>query len=136
MKLVEVIAGRNTDAGVTTIAMEFVKSLEKVPVLVNDSPGFIVNRVARSFYLESLRMLEEGMNKESIDALLQSTGFRMGPFRLIDLIGIYNNLSVTESLYDAFGKPAKFKPSPVQQEMVREGRLGVKTGGGFYDYPR
>jgi 3-hydroxybutyryl-CoA dehydrogenase len=136
MKLVEVIAGRNTDADVTTFAMEFVKSLEKVPVRVNDSPGFIVNRVARSFYLESLKILEEGMNKESIDALLQGTGFRMGPFRLMDLIGIDTNLAVTESLYDAFGKPSKFKPSGIQQEMVRKGRLGVKTGGGFYEYPR
>src|SRR5205085_4043757 len=92
MKLVEVIAGQNTDAEVTSSAVEFVKSLEKVPVLVNDSPGFIVNRVARSFYLESLKMLEEGMSKESIDTLLQSTGFRMGPFQLMDLIGIDTNL--------------------------------------------
>jgi 3-hydroxybutyryl-CoA dehydrogenase len=136
MKLVEVIAGQNTDAEVTSSAVEFVKSLEKVPVLVNDSPGFIVNRVARSFYLESLKMLEEGMSKESIDTLLQSTGFRMGPFQLMDLIGIDTNLAVTESLYEAFGKPARFKPSGIQKEMVREGRLGVKTGRGFYEYPR
>jgi 3-hydroxybutyryl-CoA dehydrogenase len=137
MKLVEVIAGRATTPATTAAAIDFVKSLGKIPVTVNDSPGFIVNRVARAFYLESLKILEEGPNgKEAVDALLRSSGFRMGPFELMDLIGIDTNLAVTGSLYEAFGRPEKFKPSAIQEAMVQEGRLGVKTGRGFYEYPR
>jgi 3-hydroxybutyryl-CoA dehydrogenase len=137
MKLVEVIAGRGTSPSTTEAATEFIKSLGKIPVTVSDSPGFIVNRVARAFYLESLMILEEGANsKQVVDGLLRSSGFRMGPFELMDLIGIDTNLAVTGSLYEAFGRPQKFKPSAIQEAMVREGRLGVKTGRGFYEYPR
>lgn len=137
MKLVEVIAGPSTSPEVLQSATDFVRLLQKVPVLANDSPGFIVNRVARSFYLESLRLLgENAASKEAIDNLMRGTGFKMGPFELMDLIGLDTNLAVTESLYEAFDKPERFKPNPVQVEMVKEKRLGVKTGRGFYDYPR
>jgi 3-hydroxybutyryl-CoA dehydrogenase len=137
MKLVEVIAGRNSSEEVVSMGVEFVKALKKNPILVNDSPGFVVNRVARAYYLESLRLVEEGAySKESIDSLMRNTGFRMGPFELMDLIGIDTNLAVTKSLYEAFGKPERFKPSAIQESMVREGKLGVKSSKGFYDYPR
>lgn len=137
MKLVEVIAGRFTSPATAIAATDFVKSLGKIPVTVNDSPGFIVNRVARAYYLESLKILEEGANnKETVDALMRSSGFRMGPFELMDLIGLDTNLAVTGSLYEAFGRPGKFKPSVIQQAMVQERKLGVKTGRGFYEYPR
>jgi len=137
MKLVEVIAGTSTSPEVLQTAVDFVKALQKVPVLANDSPGFIVNRVARSFYLESLKLLEENAaSKESIDNLVRGAGFKMGPFELMDLIGLDTNLAVTESLYEAFGRPARFRPSPIQTAMVKEKRLGVKTGKGFYEYPR
>jgi 3-hydroxybutyryl-CoA dehydrogenase len=137
MKLVEVIAGPATSPSVVQSAVDFVKSLQKVPVLANDTPGFIVNRVARSFYLEALKLLEENAaSKETIDELMRGTGFKMGPFELMDLIGLDTNLAVTESLYEAFDKPERFRPSNIQIEMVSEKRLGVKTRKGFYDYPR
>lgn len=137
MKLVEVIASPATSKEILETTVDFVKSLQKVPVIANDSPGFIVNRVARSYYLESLKLVEDKIaSKETIDALLRATGFRMGAFELMDLIGIDTNLAVTQSLYDAFGKPEKFRPNQIQVQMVKEQRLGVKTGKGFYDYPR
>jgi 3-hydroxybutyryl-CoA dehydrogenase len=137
MKLVEVIAGRHSSRDAVSIGVEFVKSLQKIPVLVNDSPGFVVNRVARAYYLESLQMVGEGKcSKETVDSLMRSSGFRMGPFELMDLIGIDTNLAVTKSLYEAFGRPERFKPSPIQEDMVQKGNLGVKTSKGFYEYPR
>jgi 3-hydroxybutyryl-CoA dehydrogenase len=137
MKLVEVIAGRNSLPDAVSMGVDFVKRLQKIPVLVNDSPGFIVNRIARGYYLESLKVIEEGgCSKEVIDSLMRNSGFRMGPFELMDLIGIDTNLAVTKSLYDAFGRPERFKPSPIQEAMVRDGKLGVKSSKGFYDYPR
>jgi 3-hydroxybutyryl-CoA dehydrogenase len=137
MKLVEVIAGPATSPAVVETTTEFVRALQKVPVLASDSPGFIVNRVARSFYLEALKLLEEGAaSQETIDKLMRGTGFRMGPFELMDLIGLDTNLAVTESLHEAFGKPEKFRPSPIQVAMVKQRKFGVKTGQGFYVYPR
>jgi len=135
MKLVEVIAGPATAPSVLAAVHDFVKSLQKTPVMVKDSPGFIVNRVARPFYLESLKILEEGVAREAIDSLTRSSGFRMGPFELMDLIGIDTNLAVTESLYQAFGRPERFRPSKLQHEMVAKGLLGKKSGGGFYTIP-
>ena len=135
MKLVEVISGASTLDETRRISVEFVKSLGKVAVEANDSPGFIVNRVARHFYVESLKVLEENVaGVEEIDDLLESTGFRMGPFRLMDLIGVDTNFSVTQSMFHAFHMDPKFRPSRIQQQKVDAGHHGRKSGKGFYDY--
>lgn len=135
MKLVEVIRGDLTGDDTATAAREFVEGLGKTPVFCRDSPAFIVNRVARPFYGEALRLLGEGAAEvEDIDRLLRSLGFRMGPFELIDLIGLDINLAVTRSVYDAYFQDPKYRPHPIQQRMVESGRLGRKTGRGFYTY--
>jgi 3-hydroxybutyryl-CoA dehydrogenase len=137
MKLVEVIAGEKTDQKLIPVATSFVKSLEKIPVTVKDSPGFIVNRVARHYYLESLRLLEEkAADIGTIDALTKSAGFKLGPFELMDLIGSDVNLEVSRQMYEAFGKIERFKPSSIQEENVRLGNLGKKTGKGYYEYEK
>ncbi len=137
MKLVEVIAGTSTDPELVDQMMELSKKIGKIPVRVKDSPGFIVNRVARHFYVESLKVLEEeSCDVPGIDKLLRSAGFRMGPFELMDLIGVDTNFSVTESLYQAFYPDPKFMPSKLQQQLIDAGHLGRKTGKGFYDYAK
>jgi len=137
MKLVEVIAGASTDPDLIPVMIEFSKKLGKIPVVVKDSPGFIVNRVARHYYLESLKLLEENASDvKGIDTLLRSAGFKMGPFELMDLIGIDTNLSVTSSIYHAFLEDPKFRPSRIQQQKVDSGHLGRKSGKGFYDYEK
>lgn len=137
MKLVEVISGKSTDPDVAGKMMSFAISLGKTPVAVKDSPGFIVNRVARHFYVESLKLLEENAcDVGGIDKLLRSLGFKMGPFELMDLIGIDINYAVTNSVYEGFHYHPKFKPSAIQKEKIDQGFLGRKTGKGFYDYPK
>src|SRR6185295_3439076 len=119
------------------VMIEFAKKLGKTPVVAKDSPGFIVNRVARHYYLESLKVLEEKVSDvQGMDVLLRSAGFKMGPFELMDLIGIDTNFSVTSLLYHAFHEAPRFKPSRIQLEMVDAGRLGRKNGKGFYDYEK
>jgi 3-hydroxybutyryl-CoA dehydrogenase len=116
--------------------MDLARRMDKTPVLCSDSPGFIVNRVARQYYLESMRLLENGAcGIETIDSLMESCGFRMGPFRLMDLIGNDINYAVSGSLYEALGRPERLKPSGIQKAKVESGELGRKTGRGFYDYP-
>lgn len=135
MKLVEVISGEATAPEVTDVTFELAEKLGKKPVRVKDEPGFIVNRVARHFYVESLKVLEERVaDHETVDRLMESSGFRMGPFRLMDLIGIETNHEVTKSLYNAFYQDEKFRPSRVQQKKVDAGHYGRKTGKGFYQY--
>ncbi len=135
MKLVEVVKGRYTSDEVVTQTFAFSKRIGKTPVLCNDSPGFIVNRVARHFYLEALKQVEdESCTIESADALLESCGFKMGPFKLMDLIGNDVNLAVTQSLYESFGHPVRFKPSALQKEKVDSGELGRKSKKGYYSY--
>ncbi len=135
MKLVEVISGKQTDPDIALTMMNFSKSLGKTAVEVKDSPGFIVNRVARHYYVESFKLLEEGVSDvEGIDKLLRSSGFKMGPFELMDLIGIDVNFAVTTSVYEGFNRNPKFKPSAIQKEKVDRGFLGRKTGRGFYVY--
>lgn len=135
MKLVEVISGESTQPAIRETIRQFAKALGKIPVLAKDSPGFIVNRVARHYYVESLKQVEDGVaDVETIDALLRSAGFKMGPFELMDLIGVDTNLSVTTSIYEGFDKAHKFRPSKIQQRLVSEGHFGRKTGRGFYDY--
>jgi 3-hydroxybutyryl-CoA dehydrogenase len=134
MKLVEIVKGEKTSDAVMTKLNAFIKSLGKIPVVCKDAPGFIVNRVARPFYIESLRLAEEGIPLETIDRLLESNGFKMGPFRLMDLIGNDINYSVSCSVYEQLKKPERLKPSPIQKEKVNRGELGKKTGKGYYSY--
>ena len=135
MKLVEIIPGDDTSAGTMAAAAAFVKRLGKTAVTCKDTPAFIVNRVARPFYGEAFRLLgENAADAATIDKLLKSAGFRMGPFELIDLIGCDVNLAVTQSVYEAYFHDPKYRPHPIQQRMVDSGRLGRKTGRGFYTY--
>ena len=135
MKLVEVISGASTDSVVAQITYDLALKFGKSPVMAADSPGFIVNRVARHFYVDSLKILEEGITDiESIDKLLTASGFKMGPFQLMDLIGVDTNFSVTASMFNSFYHDPKFRPSRIQQQKVDAGHLGRKSGKGFYDY--
>ena len=136
MKLVEVIRGEFTSDEAVNIVIDLSKKLGKVPVICKDTPAFIVNRVARAFYGEALKIIgEEALNVEIIDRIMRDEGgFAMGPFELMDLIGIDINLSVTKSVYEAFYYDQKYKPSTIQQKMVDAGLLGRKTGQGFYKY--
>jgi 3-hydroxybutyryl-CoA dehydrogenase len=135
MKLVEVVATPWTSDAVIQTVTDTVRRMGKTPVPCNDSPGFIVNRVARHYYLEPLRIAARGdMELATIDRVLENAGFRMGPFRLMDLIGNDVNLAVTRSLYEAFNKTERFRPSEIQEEKVKLGALGRKTGKGYYTY--
>jgi 3-hydroxybutyryl-CoA dehydrogenase len=135
MKLVEIISGVGTSPETIDLLTAFSEKLGKVPVQAKDSPGFIVNRVARHFYVESLKVLEENVaDVETIDKLMRATGFKMGPFELMDLIGVDTNFSVTTSIYNAFHQDSKFRPSRIQQQKVDAGHHGRKSGKGFYDY--
>ena len=135
MKLVEVVKGKETNDEIAKTVYEICKQMGKTPVICKDSPGFIVNRVARHYYLESLKLVEEGIvSYEDADKILEASGFKMGPFKLMDLIGIDINLTVSKSIYEAFDKAERFTPSPLQEEKVGDNQLGKKTGKGFYDY--
>ena len=135
MKLVEVVKGEQTSADVINILVKLSRTFGKIPVVCKDSPGFIVNRVARPYYLESLRLVEQDVaDFETIDRLLEDKGFKMGPFRLMDLIGNDVNYSVSCSVYEQLKNPVRLKPSPIQKEKVENGALGRKTGKGYYTY--
>jgi 3-hydroxybutyryl-CoA dehydrogenase len=135
MKLVEVISGVATSTDVAEEMKIFSASLQKTAVMVKDSPGFIVNRVARHYYVEALKLLEEGVaTHEQIDRLLKTAGFKMGPFELMDLIGMDVNFAVTSSLYHSFHQEPRFRPNRIQEQKVMARQLGRKTGKGFYEY--
>jgi 3-hydroxybutyryl-CoA dehydrogenase len=135
MKLVEVIKGVATLPEVAEKAYQWSQSLGKTTVYAADAPGFIVNRVARHYYVESLKALEENTaDLETIDRLLESSGFKMGPFKLMDLIGVDTNFSVTSSMYQQFHFDPKFRPNRIQQQKVDAGHHGKKTKQGFYKY--
>jgi 3-hydroxybutyryl-CoA dehydrogenase len=135
MPLVEVVATDASDRDVVRRAMEFAAGLGKQPVLCADSPGFIVNRVNRPFTLEALRMLEAGeAGVEQIDAALRAAGYPMGPFELMDLVGIDVNLAAATAVWRGFDEAPRFEPSPIQRALAESGRLGRKTGSGFYAY--
>lgn len=136
MPLVEIIPGAQTSPGITSATRSLAEAWGKITVLASDSPGFIVNRVARPFYGESLRMLEEGVaDAPTIDwALRELAGFRMGPFLLMDFIGNDVNYAVTESVWRSTYFDARYRPSITQRRLVDAGWLGRKTGRGFYEY--
>jgi len=135
MKLVEVVTTDKTTQETTDRVVELAKAMGKVPVLCKDSPGFIVNRVARPYYIESLRLAEEDIiSFEQADRLLESSGFKMGPFKLMDLIGNDINYAVSCSVYEQLNDPERLKPSFIQEQKVKEGKLGKKSGEGYYTY--
>lgn len=135
MKLVEVVHTEYTANEVTEKTIELARQMGKTPVLCKDSPGFIVNRVARPYYIESLRLVEEGETSfEKIDRLLETSGFKMGPFKLMDLIGNDVNYAVSCSVYEQMNNPDRLKPSYIQEQKVQEGKLGRKSGEGYYKY--
>ena len=138
LPLVEIVPGLVTDAALIPKMNELMKEWKKVPVVCKDTPGFIVNRVARPFYGESIRIFEEGIASmpEIDDAMRAIGGFRMGPFELMDLIGNDVNLTVTRTVWEAFFYDPRYKPSLTQQRQVERGRLGRKTGRGYYDYSK
>ena len=136
MRLVEVIPGADTGAELVTQALALATALGKTPVIARDRPGFIVNRVARPFYGEALRLAGEGLEIDVMDRIVRGLGFRMGPFELLDLIGLDVNLAATRSVFEAFFFEPRYRPHPLQAAMVAAGRLGRKSGRGFYRYPR
>jgi 3-hydroxybutyryl-CoA dehydrogenase len=138
MALVEVIEGDRTGTETIERATDLMRRMGKTPARAKDTPGFIVNRIARPFYNEALRILGDGgATVEAVDRIMREAGnFRMGPFELMDLIGHDVNFAATESLYRSFFEDPRFRPSPIQQRMVMGGNLGRKTGRGFYVYDK
>jgi 3-hydroxybutyryl-CoA dehydrogenase len=135
MKLVEVVQHADVDEKVIQVLVAVAKKMGKTPVVCKDAPGFIVNRVARHYYLEAMLLVEKGLvDIETIDAVMEASGFKMGPFKLMDLIGIDINYSVSNIVWEAMGKPLRLTPSALQKQKVEKGELGRKTGKGFYNY--
>ena len=135
MALVEVVAAPTTDGTVARTAMATMAAWGKTPIRCADTPGFIVNRVNRPFTLEALRAVEAGAGPiRAIDDAVRGLGYRMGPFEYMDLVGVDVNLAAARSLYEALGRPARLRPSPIQEALVGAGRVGRKTGLGFYRY--
>jgi 3-hydroxybutyryl-CoA dehydrogenase len=135
MKLVELIKTEQTSAELLNTAVQLVIAMGKTPVICKDAPGFIVNRVARHYYLEAMKLVEEeSATFETIDAVMEASGFKMGPFKLMDLIGIDINYGVSNIVWEALDKPERLTPSIIQKQKLDAGYLGRKTGQGFYKY--
>jgi 3-hydroxybutyryl-CoA dehydrogenase len=135
LTLVEVVVTALTAPAVADRAEAAIRAWGRTTVRCADSPGFIVNRVNRPFTIEALRALEhDEASEEAIDAAVRAAGFPMGPFELMDLVGIDVNLAAATAIWEALGRPDHLRPSPIQARLVEEGRLGRKTGRGFYDY--
>lgn len=135
MKLVEVIKGKYTNPTIVQQVVDLALVMQKAPVICKDAPGFIVNRVARPYYLEAMHLVQNGKATiEQVDAVLASAGFKMGPFKLMDLIGLDINYSVSTIVWEDLGKPLRLKPAAIQKDKIDQGLLGVKTKKGFYQY--
>jgi 3-hydroxybutyryl-CoA dehydrogenase len=135
MPLVEVVVAPGTSPATADRAMALMTAWGKTPIRCTDTPGFIVNRVNRPFTIAALRLVEAGeAGVEAIDAAMRAAGYPMGPFELIDLIGVDVNLAVAKAIWEGLGRPERLRPSPLQVELVEAGRLGRKTGQGFYRY--
>ena len=135
MQLVEIIRGLETSEAYLKAARALTEKLGKTGVIVPDRPGFLVNRAARSYYLEALRMVDEGeAAMEVVDEVMEGAGFPMGPFRVMDLVGVDVNLSVTKSVYEQTYFDERYRPHPWQEELVERGYWGRKSGRGFYRY--
>jgi 3-hydroxybutyryl-CoA dehydrogenase len=136
MKLVEVVAAEASSEPALAAATRVALTMGKTPIRARDTPGFVANRLARPFALESLRMLGDGVaDAATIDRVVRlGGGFRMGPFELIDLIGLDVNLAIARSFYAQAGEPERWRPSPIQERLVEEGKLGRKSGQGYYAY--
>ncbi len=135
MKLVEIVKTDFTNEETLSATIQLAQKMGKTAVVCKDAPGFIVNRVARLFYIESLRLAEEGLAEiGQLDELLEASGFKMGPFKLMDLIGNDINYAVSCSVYEQLGRPERLKPSFIQEKKVAAGELGRKTGKGYYQY--
>lgn len=135
LPLVEVIPALQTAEGLSSSCVQLMSDWGKDPVVAKDTPGFIVNRVARPFYGEALRILEEGIaDVPTIDAAMKERGFRMGPFELMDLIGNDVNYAVTTTVFEAFYQDPRYRPNLIQKRHVEAGWLGRKAGRGYYDY--
>ncbi len=135
MKLVEIVKGKHTSIETIQTLEAITLAMGKTGVHCLDAPGFIVNHVARPYYLTGLRMVEQGIaTPQTVDAALEAAGFKMGPFRLMDLIGIDINYSASQQVWQALGHPARLQPSALQQQKVADKHLGRKTKKGFYDY--
>jgi 3-hydroxybutyryl-CoA dehydrogenase len=136
MKLVEVVAAESSSEEALAASAEVGERMGRTPIRAKDSPGFVANRLARPFALESLRMLGDGLaDAPTIDRVVRlGGGFRMGPFELIDLVGLDVNLTIARSFFAQGGEPERWRPSPIQERLVDEGRLGRKSGHGYYEY--
>jgi 3-hydroxybutyryl-CoA dehydrogenase len=136
MKLVEIVAAERSSEAALAAATEVAERMGRAPIRTRDSVGFVANRLARPFTLESLRMLGDGLaDAETIDRIVRlGGGFRMGPFELLDLIGLDVNLEIARSFFSQGGEPERWRPSPIQEQLVAEGRLGRKSGRGYHRY--
>ena len=136
MKLVEVVAAERSSQEALARTTEVAERMGRTPIRAKDSPGFVANRLARPFSLESLRMLGDGVaDAATIDrAVRLGGGFRMGPFELLDLIGLDVNLTIARSFFAQGGEPERWRPCPIQEQLVAEGRFGRKSGHGYYEY--
>jgi 3-hydroxybutyryl-CoA dehydrogenase len=136
MKLVEVVAASESSEAALAATTAVAERMRRTPIRARDTPGFVANRLARPFSLESLRMLADGVAPAgTIDRVVRlGGGFRMGPFELIDLIGLDVNLSIARSFFAQGGEPERWRPSPIQEKLVAEGKLGRKSGQGYYRY--
>jgi len=136
MKLVEVVAAEHSSEAALATTTEVAERMGRTPIRAKDRPGFVANRLARPFSLESLRMLADGVaDVATIDRIVRlGGGFRMGPFELLDLIGLDVNLEIARSFFRQGGEPERWRPSPIQEQLVAEGRFGRKSGHGYYDH--
>ncbi|GAC1396383.1 MAG: hypothetical protein NVSMB63_16860 [Sediminibacterium sp.] len=135
MKLVEIIRGVHTADAVVQQIVSLAGQMGKTAVVCKDAPGFIVNRVARHYYLEAMKLVADGLaDYTTVDRIMEASGFKMGPFKLMDLIGIDINYNVSHIVWEALGRPERLTPSAMQKAKLDAGELGRKTGKGFYQY--